>query len=101
VGIDLHHHLLHNRRNAMKEKPLWWEKIAYAGFVFLMRRPLLYRISGKLGSIFFPLHKLVNGGPLDPLISWTKTREFPPLAKQSFQEYWKAKGKKEAPHGLS
>jgi Fe-S oxidoreductase len=71
VGIDLHHHLLHNRRNAMNEKPLWWEKIAYAGFVFLMRRPALYRIAAKLGAIFFPLHKIVNGIPLDPLQNWT------------------------------
>ena len=47
----------------------------YAGFVFLMRRPTLYRIAGKLGAIFFPLHKLVNGTPLDPLQNWTRTRD--------------------------
>jgi L-lactate dehydrogenase complex protein LldF len=88
VGIDIHHHLLHNRRNAMHEKPLWWEKILYAGFVFLMRRPALYRIVGKLGAIFFPLHKIVNGTPLDPLRSWTKTRDFPAPARESFGDYW-------------
>jgi L-lactate dehydrogenase complex protein LldF len=91
VGIDLHHHLLHNRRNAMHEKPLWWEKILYAGFVFLMLRPGLYRIAGKLGAIFFPLHKIVNGTPLDPLRSWTKTREFPAPARESFADYWNRK----------
>ena len=100
VGIDLHHHLLQNRRNAVKGKPSWWEKIAYAGFVFVMRRPFLYRASGKLGSIFFPLHKLVRGGPLDPLQGWTRTREFPAPAKESFQDYWKKK-KREARHGDS
>src|SRR3954468_13928886 len=29
VKIDLHHHLLQNRRNAAKQKPLWWEKAAF------------------------------------------------------------------------
>jgi L-lactate dehydrogenase complex protein LldF len=89
VGINLHHHLLHNRRNAMRGKPLWWEKILYGGFVFLMRRPALYRIAGRLGSIFFPLHKLVNGTPLDPLQSWTRTRRFPAPARESFGDYWR------------
>jgi len=89
VGIDLHHHLLHNRRNAMQAKPVWWEKMLYAGFVFLMRRPLLYQMAGKLGAIFFPLQRLVNGSVFDPLQKWTKTREFPPLAAESFQEYWR------------
>jgi L-lactate dehydrogenase complex protein LldF len=100
VGIDLHHHLLQNRRNATKAVPLWWEKVAYGGFAFLMRRPFLYRLSGKLGSIFFPLHKLVNRGPLDPLRSWTGTREFPAPARESFQDYWKKKQKEER-HGVS
>jgi L-lactate dehydrogenase complex protein LldF len=89
VGIDLHHHLLHNRRNATHAKPTWWEKVLYAKFVFVMRRPALYRLSSRIGRIFFPLHKLVNGTPLDPLRLWTKTRDFPEMAPQSFQDYWK------------
>ena len=89
VGIDLHHHLLHNRRNAIHAKPTWWEKALYAGFVFVMRRPALYRLSSRLGQVFFPLHRLVNGTALDPLRLWTKTRDFPAMAPQSFQDYWK------------
>jgi L-lactate dehydrogenase complex protein LldF len=91
VGIDLHHHLLQNRRNAAHEKPLWWEKVLYTGFVFLMRHPGLYRIAGKLGALFFPLHKLVDGTPLDPLHNWTKTREFPAPKLESFGDYWRKK----------
>ena len=102
VGIDLHHHLLHNRRNATREKPLWREKILYAGLVILLRRPWLYRIGGKLGAIFFPLHKLVNGTPLDPLRGWTKTREFPAPSRESFGDYWrKKKSNAEAKHATS
>ncbi len=88
VGIDLHHHLLHNRRNAMEEKPLAWEKFLFAGFSFVMRHPVLYRIAGKLGARFFPLRRFVQGTLLDPLRLWTETREFPTPAKQSFQDYW-------------
>ena len=89
VGIDIHHHLLHNRRNAAQEKPSLMEKVLYTGFVALMRSPALYRIAGKLGAIFFPLHKLVDGTSLDPLRNWTKTRTFPAPAKQSFADYWR------------
>jgi L-lactate dehydrogenase complex protein LldF len=89
VGIDIHHHLLQSRRNAMTESPTWWEKPLYAGFAFLMRRPALYRFAGKLGAIFFPLHRLVDGSPLDPLRSWTKTRSFPAPAKKSFHDQWR------------
>ncbi len=89
VGIDLHHHLLQNRRNAMRGQPTWWEKILYANFAFLMRRPALYQLAGRIGKIVLPLRGLVAGTPLDPLRPWTKTREFPAMARQSFQDYWK------------
>ena len=89
VGIDIHHHLLHNRRNAAQEKPSLLEKILYTGFVALMRSPTLYYIAGKLGALFFPLHHLVNGTSLDPLANWTKTRTFPAPAKESFADYWR------------
>ena len=89
VGIDLHHHLLQNRRNAVQGKATWWEKPIYAGFAFFMRRHWLYRISAKLGQVFLPLRKLANGTALDPLRPWTKTRDFPTVAPRSFQDYWR------------
>jgi L-lactate dehydrogenase complex protein LldF len=99
VGIDLHHHLLQSRRNATEEKPLWWEKLLYAGFVFTMRRPPLYRLVGKIGSALFPLQKLIAGTRLDPLKNWTETREFPAPARESFGDYWQKK--KEGRHASS
>ena len=91
VGIDLHHHLLQSRRNAVQSQPLWWEKIFYGGFAFVMRRPFLYRAAGKFRAIVFPLHRLVKGSVLDPIRGWTRTREFPAPAAESFQDYWRNK----------
>jgi hypothetical protein len=39
------------------------------------------------------LRGLVNGSVLDPARPWTKARELPPIAKQSFREWWMEQGK--------
>ena len=36
VKIDIHHHLLQNRRNAVAEKKVWWERFIWFGFRELM-----------------------------------------------------------------
>jgi len=99
VGIDLHHHLLHNRRNAAHAQPSFLERIIYGGFTFAMQRPLVYRITGTLGKIFFPLHKLVKATALDPARAWTQTRDLPDMAKESFHDYWRKKKSKEVHAG--
>ena len=93
VKIDLHHHLLHNRRNAVAPRPARLEKLLQAGFVFMMCRPGLYELAARLGRIVQPLHRLVRGTILDPLRAWTKTRSFPPLAEKSFRELWRERKK--------
>jgi hypothetical protein len=37
------------------------------------------------------LHRLVKATPLDPARAWTRTRELPPVAGQTFKEYWRAR----------
>lgn len=92
VKIDLHHHLLQNRRNASGPKtgkPIWWQKIAFKLFAPVANRPALWSLATQLGRCGQMFHGLVKGGALDPAQAWTKTREVPPLAKQSFREWWK------------
>ncbi len=92
VKIDLHHHLLQNRRNASglkTGKPIWWQKIAFKLFAPVANRPALWSLATQLGRCGQMFHGLVKGGALDPAQAWTKTREVPPLAKQSFREWWK------------
>jgi len=89
VKIDLHHHLLHNRRNAAKEKPEFFEQAAYKIFGFLANRPTWWAVAKKLGRFGQPVQNLVKGTVLDPARAWTRTRDLPPLAKESFKDWWR------------
>lgn len=89
VKIDLAHHLLQNRRNAVREKPPFFEKLAFDGFAVMMRSPALYKFGMFLGKLLQPLHPIVKGGALDPAKAWTKTRETPKFAGTSFRDWWK------------
>lgn len=89
VKIDLHHHLLQNRRNAARQKPNFLEKVGFSFFVALMRSPALYGLALKLGRIGQRFHPIVDGSALDPLQAWTRSRAFPSLAPRSFRELWK------------
>lgn len=89
VKIDLHHHLLQHRRTARAQKPVWWEKLAFRGFALLVNQPRLWRLSLAMGRIGQKFHGLVKGTKLDPAYAWTQSREAPPLAKQSFKNWWR------------
>jgi L-lactate dehydrogenase complex protein LldF len=89
VKIDLHHHLLHNRRNAAKAKPAFIERSLYQIFGFVANRPALWSIAKKLGRFSQPLQNLVKGTALDPAKSWTQTRDLPPFAQGSFKDWWR------------
>ncbi len=89
VKIDLHHHLLQNRRNAAKAKPSFMERLAYKLFGFVANRPALWSVVKKLGRRAQPMQKLVNGTALDPARAWTQTRDLPSLAKESFKDWWR------------
>jgi L-lactate dehydrogenase complex protein LldF len=92
VKIDLHHHLLQNRRNAMSAKPTWWERLAFRGFAFIANRALfLNRLMpfARFAQKWF--HWIVKGGPLDPARVWTETRELPPIAPATFTDLWRAR----------
>jgi L-lactate dehydrogenase complex protein LldF len=89
VKIDLAHHLLQNRRNASSAKPSFFWKTGFKMFSFIFNRPALYKLIGPMGRIGQKLHPLVKGTVLDPAYSWTKTREAPKIAPQTFKEYWR------------
>ena len=91
VKIDIHHHLLHNRRNAAAERPVWWERVLWFGFVQVMNRPWLYRLLTKIVPFAQKLHPLVLGMPVDPMRGWTQSRDLPEVAKKTFHDWWAAR----------
>src|ERR1051326_6361496 len=91
VKIDLHHHLLQNRRNAAAQKPSRLEKFAFKLFAFVINRPALYALARSTARIAQKFYPFVKATHLDPAYNWTKTRELPPVAKQTFKELWKAR----------
>src|ERR1022692_2194749 len=93
VKIDLAHHLLQNRRNASQEKPSFVWRTGFKVFSFIFNRPSLYKLIAPLGRVGQKLHPLVKGTRLDPAYSWTKTRETPKIALQTFKEFWKERNR--------
>jgi L-lactate dehydrogenase complex protein LldF len=100
VKIDLHHHLLHNRRNAVATRnrsrfermsfKLWrWGMSGPRRFAFLgaMTRAALRAING-LG---------LAGSVVDPARSWTRDRASLPAPRRSFRALWEKQEKEQ--HG--
>jgi L-lactate dehydrogenase complex protein LldF len=89
VKIDLHHHLLRNRRVAARARPNRLERLAYRLFAFVVNRPAIYQAAKAFARLLQPLHRAVRGTPLDPAAAWTKTRDLPPIAPVTFKEWWR------------
>ena len=89
VQIDLHHHLLRSRRNTVREVPNHTQRMLFKAFALVMDHPGLYSWLGQMLRLFHPLHRLVEGGFLDPLKGWTQTRRAPDPAPETFKSYWR------------
>jgi len=92
VRIDLAHHLLHNRRNAVDRTPRpWRERLAMRLWRWAMLDGRRFRMAGTLGRM--ALLTLYGAGAqqtkMDPLHAWTEAREAPPLAPVSFHDRWR------------
>lgn len=88
VKIDLHHHLMRNRRNAVQEKGGRVERWIFRQFVRLMTRPERYRRIEPLMRLGAKLWMPIQGRKADPLRAWTATRTLPPPAPKSFHAQW-------------
>ena len=89
VKIDLHHHLLQNRRNASEQKPSFLERLAHRAFAVIANSTALWSIGKKLGWLAQPLQRPIKGTVLDPARAWTKTRDLAPIARESFKDWWR------------
>jgi len=85
VGIPLHERLLQWRDRVIEEggRPRS-EAGAFAAWAWLMRHPGVYRAarphSGWIEAV---------AGLFGPVRNWQETRELPPLAKETFADWWR------------
>ncbi len=89
VKIDLHHHLLQNRRNASAGQPAFFERLAYRIFAIVANDPKLWWLAKKMGWLAQPLHNFVERSPLDPARAWTQSRELPQIQPETFKDWWR------------
>jgi L-lactate dehydrogenase complex protein LldF len=88
VRIDIHHHLLHNRRNAAKTAPNRWEKLGHRLFVMVASRPWLFAAGGAAFRHTLWLTKKLR----PPLLrDWLATRDLPAAPPASFRSQWRAR----------
>lgn len=89
VRIDLPRMLLVERDQATRAgKTAWWLRIGLAAYAFVVPHPRLYRVAivaAQLGSrvIAAPGRGWIRSLP-PPLDAWTRSRDFPAFASQSF-----------------
>jgi L-lactate dehydrogenase complex protein LldF len=92
VRIDLHHHLLHNRRDFIKSGDgNVGERFVFRVWSAAMQRPWLYSLGGGLARLGLRMVYAFGlaGTTFDPMRAWNRQRALPPLPKQSFRARWK------------
>jgi len=96
VKIDLHHHLLENRREAVRhaDRPLS-ERVGFKIWSWTMESPKRFAMAGWLARAALRVVNAahLDGSILDPARSWAKNHAPLPAPKKSFRELWgKANG---------
>ena len=85
VRIDIHHHLLHNRRNAARTAPGRLEKLGHRLFVAVASRPWLFAAGGSMFRATLGLMKALR----PPLLrDWLASRDLPAAPRESFRQQW-------------
>jgi len=97
VRINIPDLLLHLRTEAQKHAPkrgegALSERLTFQLWAWAMRHPSLYRLGSRFAR--WGQHLVARKGwihkiPAYPASQWTKGRDFPALAPQSFRERWK------------
>ena len=94
VRIDIHHHLLHNRRNAARTAPSRLERLGHRLFVVAARRPWLFAAGGAMFRHSLGLLKALR----PPLLKdWLASRDLPAAPASSFRGQWAARSRTRHP----
>jgi L-lactate dehydrogenase complex protein LldF len=88
VKIDLHHHLLRNRRLAVERGSKPGERRLMGLFAGMMTRPATLAVIGRAMRWFDRLARPLRGSRLDPFAAWRRTRTLPEPPRQTFRDAW-------------
>jgi L-lactate dehydrogenase complex protein LldF len=85
VRIDIHHHLLQNRRNAARTAPNRWERLGHRAFVAVASRPWVFATGGAIARRMLGLLTWLRPPVLR---DWLATRDLPRAPARSFRDQW-------------
>jgi L-lactate dehydrogenase complex protein LldF len=87
VKVDLHHHLLQNRRNtAQSGRKPWTERLAFRGWRWMMMSQTRFALFSRMGRSGL---RLLTAMGANPLRKWTAYRAAPDLPTKSFRDMWR------------
>ena len=92
VRIDLHHHLLHNRRDFVQAHDTKFsERMAFRIWRTAMQHPSLYAFGGVVARrVMRLLYSMgLAGSVLDPARKWNSRRAVMPMPAKSFRAQWR------------
>jgi len=92
VKIDLHHHLLQNRRNATSAGATKMsERLSFRAWRFAMVHPAIYAFGGwTMRKVLRAMYGLGLAGSIaDPMRPWNRHRTPVPLPSESFRARWR------------
>jgi len=91
VKIDLHHHLLHNRRDAVNESDRpWSERFGFAMWRWSVEDAGRFAMMGWLARLGMRVMRALRleGTALDPARPWNRNHAAPPIPEKSFRALW-------------
>jgi len=90
VRIDIPRMLIELRRQVDEKRIApWIERVVFESFGWLLTRPLLYGLAGRVARVL--QRPFVRDGAIRslPLFGdWTRTRDLPAVASRTFRERW-------------
>jgi L-lactate dehydrogenase complex protein LldF len=93
VRIDIPRMLVELRKEVDEKKIApWTERMVFKAFGWLLRRPALFRLTPTIARLVqrpFVRSQRISRLPLF-FGEWTRTRDLPPVASQTFSERWDA-----------
>jgi L-lactate dehydrogenase complex protein LldF len=94
VKINIPEILIHLRRRIVEEQGPYLERLAMKGAALAFADPRWFRCAQTIGRFLqrpFERDGYVRMAP-GPMAAWTSTRDLPAMPRQSFRQWWAARG---------